>query len=134
MDSNLFTACEEGDLIKVQSLCKQNNPNPIYLDYNHAFCLACHFGHLKVAQWLYSQKNIDLHHDDKSAFNGACLRNHLEVAEWIYSLGEIDSTAKLQKEDICFAIKGAQILQHRNIVYWLTSLLIKGLTGQKEKK
>jgi len=54
------------------------------------FVWTCQMGHIKVAQWLYSLGDVDIHNNKDFAFCSACWNNHLEVAQWLYFLGGID--------------------------------------------
>lgn len=51
------------------------------------FRLACHNGHLEVAQWLLTVKpTIDISAENDNAFRYACYYRHLNVAQWFISL------------------------------------------------
>ena len=47
----------------------------------------CKYGHINVAQLLYSLGGVNIRADDDSAFRWSCLNGHINVAQWLYSLG-----------------------------------------------
>lgn len=79
MHAALEEACKRGDLaeVKVQACCRTGNKC-------RALAKACSFGHLHVAQWLWSAKH------SRTVFNTmfikACSNGHLEVAQWLRTL------------------------------------------------
>ncbi|KTD57687.1 Ankyrin repeat protein [Legionella shakespearei DSM 23087] len=88
----LFHAISEGDLKKTKYLLKNNAT--LQTDKYTPFLLACFFGQLEIAQFLYQEGCLnerDIYQNTplmNAAWNG-----HTEVVEWLLSLGaEINAT------------------------------------------
>jgi hypothetical protein len=58
------------------------------------FIESCYYGHLEVAQWLWSTSNgtIDIHAGGDFAFRNSCGNGNLNVAQWLWCIsnGTID--------------------------------------------
>jgi hypothetical protein len=99
---------------------KSDNKILYYLVYEtnqDKFNYACFYGHLEVAQWLYSFGDVNIHGRYEYAFRWACREGHLEVTQWLYSLGGVDIHVY---EDICFSC--ACSYGHLEVAQWLWSL------------
>ena len=58
----------------------------IHIDEDHAFRWSCRNGYLKVAQWLYSLKNIHL---SKSGFDSIQYNANSKITTWLKFLPDI---------------------------------------------
>ena len=86
--AKFLEACKNEDFDTAKSLF---NYCYIYLDYgkDQAFYDVCVNGYLKMAHWLYSLGDIDIHIND-DVFVFSCYFGRFEVAQWLYSLGNVD--------------------------------------------
>ena len=57
---------------------------------NFSFERLCQSGHLKVAQWLFSLRDFNIHVLEEQLFIDACISDQLEITPWLYSLGEVN--------------------------------------------
>ena len=107
--------CWEGKLEEAK-LMYENAIIPIDIHANNdeAFRMACCWGHLETAQWLYSLGDVDIHTDDEYAFRWACSHKHLETAKWLYSLGGVNIHTRF----FCMACCNGYL----EIAQWLYSL------------
>ena len=70
-----------------------------------AFRLACGYGHLETANWLWSicpdeEQSAMLHAKDDGAFRMACQNGHLEIAKWLWKVcPEQEQSAMLHAKD-----------------------------------
>jgi hypothetical protein len=81
--------------------------------------LACIYGHLDIAQWLYQIKpTIDISAFQEGAFRWACYKGHLEVAQWLY---QIKPTINISAQDE-YAFRSACDYGHFEVAQWLQSL------------
>jgi hypothetical protein len=62
---------------------------------NFSFERLCQSGHLKVAQWLFSLRDFNIHVLEEQLFIDACISDQLEITPWLYSLGEVNGKAPL---------------------------------------
>lgn len=89
-------ACKEGRLIDAQWMYSLQNVqwtrslNDLDDLWNKSFENACINNHLDVAQWLFSQCNINIHHNNEYFFRLSCACGCLEIVQWIFSQGNVD--------------------------------------------
>jgi hypothetical protein len=87
MDEEFIRLIKSGELNKIQTYLQNNPTFDISASNEKAFGLACWFGHLEVAYWLYQfTPNINIHAGNEYAFCTACENGHLEVAQWLYRI------------------------------------------------
>ena len=103
--------CEQGDLDAAKNCT--HSPG----EREDAFQKACEFGHLELAQWIYSLGGVDHHAYNEWAFVLACEIGHLEMVQWIYSLGGVDHHA-----DDEWAFRNACLGGCLEVVQWVYSL------------
>jgi hypothetical protein len=65
----------------------KNNDEQSHIDI---FTGLCAQGHLSLAQWFYSTRNVPIHAWNESAFRWACEESRLSIAQWLYSLGDVN--------------------------------------------
>ena len=106
------------DLIEQGNLLDFIRSNP---DKNIGyFYLACVYGRLNIAKWLYIKFDItdeDAKYNDNAAFSGACTNGHLDVAKWLYSTFKM--TNEEAKADDNSAFRLACINGHLEVAKWL---------------
>lgn len=84
---------------------------------NAFFISSCEYGHLEIAQWLYSiDSNINIYAYEY-AFISCCGRGQLGTAQWLYSLGSIN--IRILDE---FAFRISCCRGYLDIAQWLYSL------------
>ena len=79
--------CKNGNLELAKDFL-QTNPNMNNFIEN-AFQIACEYGKLNIAQWLFNLKPNILNSGlewDEYAFKMACHNGHLELAQWLLSV------------------------------------------------
>ncbi len=115
-------ACEEGNLRAAQyyfnKIPESLRSSYISADSFRPFRLACKYGHLGVAQWLFQIKpNIDIYARNNEPFLNACKNGHLNVAQWLYQ----KSIERYQPIDIGdgYAFRQACSNGHLDIAQWL---------------
>ena len=88
--------------------------------HNYAFIYACMYGHLDVAQWLYTtfQRTFD-DVRDIIVFRLACSFGHLDVAKWLFTVFQLTAADARSKDNLAFRL--ARTYGHQNVCYWLVA-------------
>lgn len=102
-NEDFLEACEKGDYS--------------YANEDYAFTRSCAKGHLRLAQWLYSLGNVNIHANNDAAFCWSCGNGYLEVAKWLYSLGNVNINAKHN-----YAFYWSNKMLHFELFQWLTTI------------
>ncbi len=104
--TQFIDACETGKIETAKHLIF-TNPNistvkiqtftEVFLAREYAFIVACAFGNLRIAQWLYTifEKKYTIH-VNLSACNNACQNNQYVIVKWLVSL---DNTVFINNAD-----------------------------------
>lgn len=83
-------ACKNKSLDVVKWFHQKNLLN--YIDnFTDYFILACNYGNLSIAKFIYQcfKKKVDVCHKNHLVFRMSCQKNYLEQAKWLYSLEEM---------------------------------------------
>jgi hypothetical protein len=107
------------DTLKIEDI-KSDNIILYYLvnkTNQDKFISACYYGHLEVAQWLYSLGDVNIHILNEDTFLMSCYYGHLEVAQWLYSLGGVNIHSKNEAAFRYTCCNG-----HLEVAQWLYSL------------
>lgn len=95
-------------------------PNDMYENgVAHLFCRACEFGHLRVAQFMFSVNPTE-QVDVKNAFVCSCAGGHLRVAKWLLMVNPTISDPDLDwfwRALRCACNKG-----HLHVAKWLRQI------------
>jgi len=111
------TLCSKGKLKDAQLLLL-SYPNISLDEFQTAFCYACCYGQLKVAQWLLEMKPvIDISANDEYTFYLTCIYGHFKVAQWLLQVKptiDISSLNECTFRDVCKYghLEIAQLLLH----------------------
>jgi ankyrin repeat protein len=118
--NHFITLIQNNKLEEIIPFYEQHKQHIDICDENEqAFRIACVYGHLKVAQWLYKIKpTIDISAWNEWAFRWACVHGHLKVARWLYEIRPtIDISAN--NEDNEYAFIWACEYGHLEVAQWL---------------
>lgn len=64
-----------------------NRKNYSQLIYKKAFIMACFYGYLYIAQWLYAQNNgINIHDCNDYALRCSHKNGHKNITQWLCSI------------------------------------------------
>lgn len=120
-DTRLFDAICEGNLKTTKSLLKNNAS--LHTDKYTPFLLACFYGQLKIAQFLYKEECLN----ERDIYQNTPLMNaarngHTEIVEWLLGLGaEVNATNVHGDSALYIALRyqhpltAALLLEQKNI-------------------
>jgi ankyrin repeat protein len=124
---NLEEAIKKGKLTNAVEVWNKSKKlkTPIDIHYNNdeLFMLACTYGHIKIAKWLYEiskeiESFIDINIDNDKAFRLCCKYGHIKIALWLYEISDkIDIHAENDNAFISCCMNG-----HLMIAKWLFKL------------
>jgi hypothetical protein len=78
--------------------------------------VACHYGHLEIAQWLYEiTPTLDISTEHEYAFRVACHYGHLCVAQWLYRVKPTLDISAVNE----YAFRYACCFGHLELAQWL---------------
>lgn len=115
LDSTTLTKIVKNDDIDEAQYVYANFRSDFDLEY--IFPRACFHGSLRVARWIYSLRQVDIHAGNDGAFRWACENGCLDAAQWIYSLGGVDVHAVNY-----YAFRCACVNRHYDVAQWIHSL------------
>ena len=81
------------------------------------FRLACGYGHLETANWLWSicseqEQSTMLHAKDNNVFRWACQKGHIKIAKWLWAIcPDLEQKAMLHAQD-----RGAFVWRVRKVI------------------
>ncbi len=89
------------------------------ININNQFINSCRNGDIKMAKWLYSLGEVDIHAKYDKAFRHSCINNHLEISQWLYylSFGSVNI-----HEFNDYAFRWSCINNHIEVAKWLQTL------------